>query len=478
MIRTIKLFFTVMILCIGFTACEKEYSLESGGLPGGASNGGQTGTAVFTLTGTPGACTTPIISGNYIVGTPMDASNSIILIVDVTTVGTYTVYTGTSNGISFSGSGTFTITGSQIIILTGTGTPAAAGIFYYGAGLNGCSFPITTTTGSASNAAGTLDCSTATLAGTYTQSIALSSSNTITIPVTVTTAGAYSITTTSTNGVTFSGSGNLALGAHSIVLTGTGTPTNAGAVSIPVSLGTSNCSVSITFLPAPPPAVFTLEGAPGTCTSASIAGTYTAGTALSSTNTVTVSVNVTTAGVYTITTNTVNGMTFSKTGLFTSTGTGQSVILVGSGTPTAAGTNTFTVGTAGCTFDVVVTAPTSPCTGLVADRFVMAGQFTLNGFSFGASLGSTYQISIQQGAVTLDVIFPGGSAPAPGTYSVPTVSMSCLNSDFTTWTGNSGSVYVSEVGGNTIVEFCNVAFTGVPITGGSISSTGQARMEP
>ena len=476
--RISSLLLSILFLGILFTSCSKEYSLEGGGGSGSGTGGGtQTGTAEFTLSGAPGACSTPAISGTYQVGTALNASNIVVLVVDVTTVGTYTITTGTANGISFSGSGTFTVAGSQVLVLTGSGTPAAAGTHNFSPGTHGCTFQITTTLVTVPVAVGTLDCATATPAGVYTQSIALTSGNTVTIPVNVTTAGTYSINTTSTNGVTFSGSGNLATGAQTIVLTGTGTPVNAGAISIPVSLGTSNCSFPITFLPAPPPAAYTLEGAPGACAPISIAGTYTAGTALSSSNTATVSVNVTTAGLYTITSTTVNGMTFSKSGQFTTTGV-QSIILTGSGTPVAAGTNTFTVGTGGCTFDVTVTAPSSPCTGLVADKFVMAGQFTLNGFSFGASLGSTYQISIQQGAVKLDVIFPGGSAPAPGIYSVPTVSMSCLNSDFTTWTGTSGSVYVSEVAGNTIVEFCNVAFTGVPILGGSISSTGEARMEP
>ena len=476
MLRISGLFLSVLFLGMLFTSCTKEYSLENGGLTG-TGGGTSSGTAVYTLDGAPGACTTPIVTGNYQVGTALDASNTIVLTVNVTTIGTYTISTGTANGISFSGSGTFLITGSQIIVLTGSGTPAAAGTNSFSPGTNGCSFQITSSTMPPPPVAvGTLDCTTAILAGVYQQSIALTGANTVSIPVNVTTAGTYSITTTATNGCTFSGSGTLALGAQSVVLTGTGTPVNAGTISMPVSLGASNCSFPITFLAAPPPAVYTLTGAPGACNPITVNGTYVAGTVLSGTaNTATVQVNVTIAGTYTITTNSVNGMTFSATGVFGGTGN-QNITLAGSGTPTAAGTNTFTVGTGGCTFDVIVTVPTSPCTGLVDGTFVMTGQFTLVGTSFGASLGSTFQVSIQQGAVQINVVFPTSSAPTPGTYSIGSVTMQCLASDFTNWTATSGSVYVSTSGGNTVVEFCNVSFHGTPIAGGGINSTGAGKM--
>ena len=477
--RISGLFLSALFLGMLFTSCTKEYSLENGGLLGGG--GSSSGTAVYTLDGAPGGCTTPVITGNYLVGTALGAGNTVVLTVNVTTVGTYTISSGTANGISFSGSGTFLITGSQIIVLTGSGTPAAAGTNSFSPGTNGCSFQITTTTTPPPVVAvGTLDCATATLAGTYQQSIALTVANSVSIPVNVTTAGTYSITTTATNGCTFSGSGTMALGPQIVVLTGTGTPVNSGTILFPVSFGASSCNFSITFLPAPPPAVYTFTGAPGACNLISVSGTYVAGTALTSTsNTVTVEANVTTAGIYTITTNTVNGMTFSATGVFGSTGL-QPVILAGSGTPIAAGTNTFTVGTGGCTFDVIVTAPTSPCSGLVDGKFVMTGQFTLTGTPFGLSVGSQYQVSIQQGFVQIDVTFPGTNPPTPGTYTIGTVAMHCLYISGTTavdWNAASGSVYVSNSGGNTVVEFCNVNFIGVnPLGGPNLTSTGAGKM--
>jgi hypothetical protein len=44
----------------------------------------------------------------------------------VTKVGTYSIST-TANGVTFAGSGTFSATGAQNIVLTATGTPTAAG---------------------------------------------------------------------------------------------------------------------------------------------------------------------------------------------------------------------------------------------------------------------------------------------------------------------------------------------------------------
>ena len=352
MIRTIKLFLTGFILAMAFTACEKEYSAENGDTSGTGGGGSTTGTAVYTLAGAPGACSLPIINGVYTAGTALNASNTVILTVDVTTVGTYAITSSTSNGITFSGAGSFTITGTQIVTLTGSGTPAVAGTFSYSHGANGCSFPITVA-GVVTNpvAVGTLDCATATNAGVYTQGIILTSANTVSIPVNVTIAGTYSITTTATNGCTFSGSGNLALGAQTVVLTGSGLPVNSGAISFPVSLGTSNCNFSITFAVGTPPAVGTLD-----CATATTSGVFEQGVALTGTNTVSIPVNVTQAGPYLITTTATNGCTFSGSGTLALGA--QTIVLTGSGTPINSGATSFPVslGTSSCNFSITFIA--------------------------------------------------------------------------------------------------------------------------
>lgn len=92
-----------------------------------------------------------------------------------------------------------------------------------------------------------------------------------------------------------------------------------------------------------------------TCGSASINGTYSISKALTASNTVSFQVNVGAPGAYTITSNSVNGMTFSGTGNFATTGM-QTVVLTGTGTPTASGTQNFTVTYNGtpCNFSIPV----------------------------------------------------------------------------------------------------------------------------
>lgn len=90
------------------------------------------------------------------------------------------------------------------------------------------------------------------------------------------------------------------------------------------------------------------------CNTAS-AGTLTAGVAVSGV-TQTITANVTTAGTYNISI-TANGVTFSRSGTFTGTGS-QTIVLTASGTPTATGSNTFTLNTTpNCSFSRITTSP-------------------------------------------------------------------------------------------------------------------------
>ncbi len=108
----------------------------------------------------------------------------------------------------------------------------------------------------------------------------------------------------------------------------------------------------------------TLASTAGTCAPITNNGTYTQGIMFTSTNTVTVQVNVTTPGTYIISTNTVNGVSFSKSGTFTSTGI-NSVVLIGSGTPGLSGIQNFTVTFGGttCSFPITFAVGTAPPVG-------------------------------------------------------------------------------------------------------------------
>ncbi|MEO8769803.1 MAG: hypothetical protein ABI402_06955 [Ferruginibacter sp.] len=586
MFRFIKSALLAVLVLIAFNSCEKELSKELGT---DDTQGTQSGSSIYTLDGQPFTCTTPLINGDYVIATALNNTNSVIINVNVTTIGTYTIATGLINGIQFTGTGTFTTTGAQTITLFGSGTPELAITAVYSPGTNGCAFNITATTAAVTPVAvfttlgAPATCTTPVINGIYAPGVALTSSNTVVLGVNVTTAGAYNVTSTAVDGITFSGSGTLAVGAQTITLTGTGTPTSAGpAVFTPV---TNGCSFTITVSASGGTSVFTYNGAPGACTTPVVAGTYTAGFPLTASNTLTITANVTTAGTYSISTNTVNGMTFTASGTI-AVGTSQTIVLIGSGTPTAANTSSFSIAangctfpittvappaaaftygggtgvcspitidgtyntgnaltatantatiqvnvttagtytittntvngysfsstgvfpttgaqtvalggsgtpvavgtdnftvTGGCTFNVPVTVPSSPCTGLMDGKFDMTGQFTLNGFSFGIATGSgTYQVTIQQSPLQLDVFFPGDNPPAPGTYSIGTVTMHSLYISGPTaidWNATSGSVYVSTSGGQTVVEFCNVSFSGTNLGGGAnLSSTGAGKM--
>lgn len=204
---------------------------------------GGTEPAEFTLAGGPNTCIDYNLSGVYIKDVALTAANTVAIKVNVTAIGMYTVSTDTSNGITFSGTGAFTTTGEQTILLNGTGTPvvAASTNINVKAGGSSCSF----TLGVADAAVFTIDCASAVVDGTYEKGVALDVANTVNVDANVTTAGAYSITTTALNGMTFSGMGNFATtGIQSITLTGSGTPTADGVSTINIP-GASPCAFDV-----------------------------------------------------------------------------------------------------------------------------------------------------------------------------------------------------------------------------------------
>ena len=126
---------------------------------------------------------------------------------------------------------------------------------------------------------------------------------------------------------------------------------------------TSICFVEVPVFPAAmtgTPAAFTLSGAPGACGNLQTSGSFVKSVALTSASKVSLDVVVTTAGTYSVTTNTVNGFSFSGSGVL-NTGT-QTINLTAAGTPLADGINVFTVtaGASTCTFSVTVTATAPP----------------------------------------------------------------------------------------------------------------------
>jgi hypothetical protein len=327
-----------------------------------------TSAATFSFNaGTGGTCMGATLNGTYQAGVAMNATNSVSLTINVVTAGTWAISTAATNGITFAGSGTLMSTGNQVVVLAASGTPLTAGSVNISAvqGSGSCTFSVTTQpSGTGTAAVFTLGgagstCTGATLGGTYKAQVPMTSANTASINVSVTTLGNYSISTPAMNGVTFTGIGTFAAtGPQVITLTASGTPTAPGSFNFGVTANSATCTFPATFQAAAAPAVFTLSGAPLTCLTPVINGTYTAGVAANATNSVVVKVNVTTPGTYTIATNTVNGITFSASGVFATAGTAIDVTLLASGAPQAAGTNTFTpqAGSSTCTFDIITAA--------------------------------------------------------------------------------------------------------------------------
>ncbi len=344
---------TLLFLTVLMYSCQKELSFEVGQLAQG------------TLQGAGGECLPKSVNGTYRSGQALGDTNYIDVSVQVTTPGAYTITTDTLNGYYFKATGSFADTGVVSVRLKGAGTPSNAGINDFSIRFSGtlCFVPVTVVPGTTQGgSAFSLEgaggaCTSSNVAGTYTQGTALTNANQVVLSVNVTTIGTWSLSSNTVAGITFSGSGNFtSTGVQNITLNGAGTPTASGPQTFSVSATGGACTFVVTVVPnATPPATFTLSGGPGACINSSVNGTYTQGTALGATNTITVEVNVTVAGSYTISTNTVSGMSFTASGNFASTGV-QNVTLNGSGTPTASGAQTLTVtaGTSTCTVSITV----------------------------------------------------------------------------------------------------------------------------
>jgi hypothetical protein len=208
---------------------------------------------------------------------------------------------------------------------------------------------------------GSGDCLPKTVTGIYEVAKVLSATtHYIDVQLNVTEVGSYLVYTDTINGIFFRTSGIFtSTGTLSVRLKGSGTPAVAGVSNFTVKYGATECAVSVTILPVggSSPAVFSLSGTPNLCTTPVIAGDYIAGVALTGSNTVQLKVNVSTAGIYNITTVVSNGIVFSGTGSLLA-GTGQTITLTASGTPLVAGSTNIpvTAGTSNCNFSVTVVA--------------------------------------------------------------------------------------------------------------------------
>lgn len=213
---------------------------------------GSGGPAVFTLAGAPAACTGAVVSGTYGLSIPLTATNTVLINVNVTTIGTYNITT-TFQGMTFSKTGVFAATGPTTVTLVGSGTPTTQGVntVPLTVGATTCSFPVTVTgpaVGTLGGATGA--CTPSTVSGIYVIGNTMTVDNKVQVQLNVTAAGSYTISTNTVTGFSFSGTGTAALGLQLIDLTGTGTPTTAGPQTFTVTFGTSTCTFTVNVLPA------------------------------------------------------------------------------------------------------------------------------------------------------------------------------------------------------------------------------------
>ncbi len=431
-IKIVIYFFVIVIL---LNACQKEYSTEEGGLivPTGTwqfNDDAQLFAGNMDSAYIDSSSSTKIL---HLVGTSLDGSQSFNMELYSTgsfATGAYKAslfqstfqYTSGNNNIYQAGQ----LIGEFIVNVTSINNSQISGTFS-GSAMNAANSTISLTNGkftsgfngqgnTTSVSTGVLGdsssfCKPVILAGSYAQGVALTSANTIQVQVTVATAGTYSIKTNTVTGVTFSTTGTFtSTGIQSIILTGNGTPTNSGSQDFALSYGNSQCDFKINFAA---PASGTLGGGGGDCTPFAIsASTYQQGIALDASNTIQIQVNVATLGSYAISTNTVNGVLFSKTGVFTSTGV-QTIFLTGSGTPVDAGAQNFTVtfGTSNCNFGITFL----PAVASSGDYFPV----TLNSnWTYGLTAGTT-QDSIHLAALSYTPTFGSNTYSTLAQYDVP-----------------------------------------------------------
>ncbi len=385
--KTLRISFLLALVIAFFGSCQKEYSIEGGvlsTLPGtwefkdsSKFFSGNMDTAFVETTGNTKSL--------RLQGTSFTGAEDFELILNTTnssfTVGTYKASLGEVN-FEYAKNSVPIYEGNQlfgefIVTISSISTTNVTGSFT-GIAIDSSGVNKTITAGKFTSryksgivgggpGAGVLGatagiCSPYTISGTYTQGIVMNATNTVELTVTVTTVGNYAISTNTVNGVTFSKSGTFSsLGVQTIRLVGSGTPVNAGDSVYKVTFGTSICNFNIAYGVGSPPATGSLGTAAGVCTPITQSGTFTQGVAVTSANTITVQVNVLSPGSYNITTNSANGISFAKSGVFTATGS-QNVVLAATGTPLASGPFTFTVTftSSTCTFAITFATGTIP----------------------------------------------------------------------------------------------------------------------
>ena len=302
--------------------------------------------------------------------------------------------------------------------------------------------------------------------GKYYAGSALGPTHNIQLQVNVTTTGTYTLTTNTVNGIRYSVSGTFtSMGIQPVTLAGTGTPATTGSFTFTTTGSACSFTITVNKL-ADAVAEFTLAGAPGACTNAVIKGEYVNGRPLTAFNIVEVTVDVTAIGAYTIRTDTLNGISFFSSGMFTTTGA-QTVVLAGSGTPPQPEKLIFTPSSpaagSACTFTITVQNREPVATYVIESGsgngnsciYTLSGMYTAN-----TSLSASNSVRINVFVTVL------------GNYTIATSTVNGMKFYHTGMFTITGAQSVSLTGSGTPLVTGNFSFT--PMIVGPSPLGGQA----
>ncbi len=288
------------------------------------------------------------------------------------------------------------------------------------------------------------DCLPKTVNGTYLVGTALiPATNTITVQLNIATTGTFVVYTDTVNGFFFRVTGTFTtLGTNNVTLRGFGTPFTAIPTNFIVHFDTTFCDIQVMVTTPIPPGAGNLAGSPNACAPITVNGGYSPGVALTSGNNVVVQVNVTTAGSFNITTDTVAGIWFTFSGALAISPPAQNVTLQAQGAipaATPAGPKTFKVklGTSQCTFVVDVVGPavfTIDCPNVVVSGVYQVG------VNLNPSFHSIYlPISVATaGAYSISAMVNGMTFTASGTLTLVSGSITLIGVSSTAPAGPAG----------------------------------------
>ncbi|MEA9414245.1 hypothetical protein [Flavobacterium sp. PL02] len=284
--------------------------------------------------------------------------------------------------------------------------------------------------------------------GIYKQGESLTLANFLTIPVTVTQPGTYTVSAITANGYYFSTNGAFpGAGTYTLTLPGVGTPNSgydAGNPGDEVAIALNGKDITCK------PHIF-VENANVdfviSCASINPEGAYFIGVPLTASNKLTVTVNATNTGFWSMKTNTVNGYAFSATGTFTTLGN-QTIELLGTGTPIVSGTNNFNLSSN------ATTVAGASCSGIPV--IVETVSYTID--CAAATQNGTYMQDIA--LVAANTISLPIDVKATGQTTITTTSANGIS--FT-----SGLINLSKLGQQTVI----LKGTGKPVSGGTTTFT-------